>query len=114
MAPRRGPRRNPRLTGETPRCLNRFEREPGQRTSGSDLDPCGVLFAELRACADNLAGNNDLNASVLLSTRRSAVISERIGFAETLGCDRVWQQSLRNQELSDGVGALLRQFHVEI
>jgi hypothetical protein len=84
------------------------------------------LFAELAALvlwrssrgggrpgADRLTIHDQLNAAVLLSSFRSIVGSDRLGFAKPFRADCGSGDSLLNQKISDGIGAPLGKLLVE-
>jgi hypothetical protein len=72
------------------------------------------FFLPTHLHTNQFAANDNLHAPVLFPPGQGAVVGERVGLAEPLGCDRVRRQSLGNQELASCVGSLLRELHVEI
>jgi hypothetical protein len=73
-----------------------------------------LFFLPTHLHTNHFAANDNLHAPVLFPPGHCAVVGERVGLAEPLGCDRVRRQSLGNQELASCVGSLLRELHVEI
>ena len=64
--------------------------------------------------ADDFAGDDNLDAAILLAAGGGAVISDWIVQAESLGGDAARIQALVNQILADSTGALLGKLLVEL
>src|ERR1035441_3588779 len=77
---------------------------PAPRPVSLTTSPGGDYFADLGA--DDLAGDHNLHAAILLPALRGVVRSHRLSLAETLRSDRTYRHSLLHQVIAHGRAAL--------
>src|ERR1039457_7494654 len=73
---------------------------PAPRPVSLTTSPDGDYFADLGA--DNLAGDHNLHAAILLPALRGVVRRHRLSLAETLRSDRASRHSLLHQVIAHG------------